>query len=400
MGIPLFLLFGVYGVVNAYLPILLHDLGYSATLIGVLQGLFEIAGLIFPVFVSSKVDKKGNYGFMMILLGLLMAVVLPALVLVNNFFVTAAVLCVFAIGFKGSVPVADALVSRMLGADSSNYGKVRVMGSIGFVFITLLLQFTPLVDPKSPSSIAIWIGIPAVLFSLSFLAIPGLLKVWPPHEDVLSGDRSSVTDESLSTERIPSGANPGVFRFDEFPVGFWLGIGLIFLGFLGMTPSQRFFSLYVQEYLHLNSYAGLWALSAAAEVPFMFLSGKFIRRFGTEKILVVALLAIALRNLVYAVFPTFEGAVAGQLFHSVCFGLFHPAAVVFVTRRAPKRLMVVAMTLYTSVSVGIASVFGNVLGGIVIDTLGYRALFVAFSVFPVIGILVAFRFKNLFHVRD
>ncbi len=33
MGIPFFLLFSVYGVVNVYLPLLLSGLGYSATAI-------------------------------------------------------------------------------------------------------------------------------------------------------------------------------------------------------------------------------------------------------------------------------------------------------------------------------------------------------------------------------
>lgn len=388
MGIPLFLLFAIYGVVNAYLPILLFDLGYSATLIGILQGVFEAAGLIFPIMVSSRVDKKGNFGAVMILLALLMAVVLPPLVYVHNFWVTAAVMALFAVGFKGAVPVADALVSRMLGKNNTNYGRVRVMGSIGFVCITLLLQFTHLIDSSSPASIALWIGMPSMLFAASILVIPGLLKALPPPD--------SATD------------SPGVVRSErfsflalkEFPVSFWIGIALIFLGYLGMTPSQRFFSLYVQEYLHLKSYAGLWALAAAAEVPFMFLSGKFIRRWGTEKIIVLSLLAITLRNLVYAVFPSFGGAVAGQLFHAICFGLFHPAAVIFVTQRAPKHLVAVGLTLYSSVSVGIASVIGNVIGGIVIDHAGYRLLFTGFSLFPLVGIFLFVQMRNRIYHRD
>ena len=366
MGIPLFLLFCVYGGVNVYLPVLLSGLGYSATMIGILQGIFEAAGLVFPIFVSSKVDRKGNYGTVMVFLGVLMAAVLPPLVLFNNFWVTALVLALFAVGFKGAVPVADALVSRVLGDDRVNYGKVRVLGSIGFVCITLLFQFTPLVNPDSASSIAFWMGLPALLFALSVLVIPGLLRVWPRQDhaeassNATAGESSGVAVEAsagISASKTADGSSPlpaspdagkkgALSVLSQFPFPFWAGIGLIFLGYLGMTPSQRFFSLYVREYLHLESYAGLWALSAAAEVPLMFLSGWFIRRYGTERILLVSLAAIAVRNLVYAAFPSFGGAVAGQLFHAICFGLFHPAAVVFVTERAPKRLMVVGMTLY------------------------------------------------------
>ncbi len=379
MGLPLFLLFAVYGVVNAYLPILLRDLGYSATMIGVLQGVFEAAGLAFPLFVSARVDRRGNYGIVMIALGLLMVAVLPALAFAHSPWITAAALAVFAVGFKGAVPVADALVSRRLGANNSNYGKIRVMGSIGFVCMALLLQFTPLVDPAKPSSIAFWIAVPALLFALSIVAIPGLLKSYP--------------HGPTSEKREP-------ISLKGFSPSFWFGFMLVFVAFLGMAPSQRFFSLYVREYLKLDSYAGLWALSALAEVPFMFLSGKFIRRFGTERVLFVSLAAISVRNLVYAVFPTFGGAIAGQLFHSLCFGLFHPAAIVFVNERAPKRLLALALTLYTSVSIGIASFVGNILGGVVIDTLGYRALFVLFSVFPAIGCALCVRFREVFRTRN
>jgi PPP family 3-phenylpropionic acid transporter len=406
MGIPLFLLFCVYGGVNVYLPVLLSGLGYSATMIGILQGIFEAAGLVFPIFVSSKVDRKGNYGKVMVFLGVLMAAVLPPLVLVNNFWVTAIVLALFAIGYKGAVPVADALVSRVLGDDRVNYGKVRVLGSIGFVCITLLFQFTPLVNPDSAASIAFWMGLPALLFALSVLVIPGLLRVWPRQEAAnvsispASGESAieSAKDSAgfPASQTVKTKLKGALSVLKQFPFPFWAGIGLIFLGYLGMTPTQRFFSLYVREYLHLESYAGLWALSAAAEVPLMFLSGWFIRKYGTERILVISLAAIAVRNLVYAAFPTFGGAVVGQLFHAVCFGLFHPAAVVFVTERAPKRLMVVGMTLYSSVSVGIASVLGNVMGGFVIDTFGYIPLFTFFSVFPVVGLIAFFALRGRF----
>jgi len=385
MGIPLFLIFAVYGVVNSYLPILLFRLGYSATMIGILQGVFEAAGLVFPILFTSKVDRKGTYGSVMLFLGFLMLVVLPPLVLIHNVWVTALVLAIFAVGFKGAVPVADALVSRMLGANKTNYGKVRVLGSIGFVCMALLLQFAHLINPEEPVSIALWTGIPVLLFMLSIIAIPDLRKKYPP---IIKKE-----GDSLSTAT-------GIAILRDFPFSFWLGILLIFFGFLGLTPSQRFFSLYVQEYLHLKSYAGLWALSAAAEVPFMFLSGRFIRKFGTEKILLISFIAIVLRNSVYAVFPTFGGAVAGQLFHSVCFGLFHPAAVVFITERVPKNRIAMGLTLYSSVAVGIASVIGNVTGGIIIDSLGYRMLFVLFSIFPLISITLFYFFRDRLYNRN
>lgn len=267
LGVPLFFLFCIYGVVNTYLPVFLSSLGYSVTEIGILMGCFEAAGLSIPVLVSSRVDKKGTHGRTVILLSLLIILVLPPLVLIRHFLVTAIFLGFLAVGFKGSVPLIDALISRNLGDDTSNYGKIRVIGSIGFVFVTLLLQFTPLVNPDSAMSIASAIVVPSLLVILSMIAIPGLMHRQPaPAAD---------------------GENTGFIaryreRMKNFSPAFWFGIFLIFLGFFGLTPSQRFFSLYVRDFLGMESYAGLWALSAAAEIPFMFLSGFFIRKYGTE----------------------------------------------------------------------------------------------------------------------
>lgn len=416
MGIPLFLLFAVYGVFNTYLPILLAGLGYTPSMIGILQGLFEVSGFLFPVFVSSRVDRTGRYGQAMIAMAILMTVVLPPLVLFRNFYVTALVLALFSIGFKGAVPVSDALVSRILGDDRNGYGRVRVLGSIGFVCMALLLQFAPLVNPDSPASIALWIGIVNIGFALSVAVIPGLLRVWPAHAAEPAAPKGDVSLDSPvqsapegiivgNTGKIPSPKpDSRLVRYRQtlvtFGKSYWIGIALIFLGFLGMVPSQRFFSLYVREALHLESYAGLWALSAAAEVPFMFLSGWFIKRFGTERLLFASLAAIALRNMIYALVPTFPGAVAGQLLHSICFGLFHPAAIVFVMERAPKRFMAVAMTIYTSVAVGLSAALGNVAGGFIIENLGYTALFSSFSVFPAAGMIAFFFFRRRLYRRD
>ncbi len=389
LGIPLFLIFGVYGVVNAYLPVMLSGLGYSVTEIGVLQGMFEAAGMAFPILVNARVDRKGNYVTVITFLAVLMIVVLPPLVAFRSFWVTGLLLALLAVGYKGTVPLVDTMVSRSLGGDATDYGKVRVLGSIGFVCVTLLLQFTSLVDSSSAASIAIAIAVPCALFALSVPLVPRVFaRMSRSRGSASRAETRSRAPETADVQPVSaiSIGSPRAF-IAAFPRSYWAGIALVFLGFFGMTPSQRFFSLYVRDYLGLESYAGLWALSAAAEVPFMFLSGWFIRKYGTKGILVFSLATIGARNLVYAAIPTFGGAVIGQLFHSVCFGLFHPAAVVFIGERVPKRLLALALTMYTSVSVGLASVLGNVAGGFIIDRFGYRALFLAFAAFPLAGVL-------------
>jgi len=159
---------------------------------------------------------------------------------------------------------------------------------------------------------------------------------------------------------------------------------LIFLAFLGLVPCQRFFSLYVEEYVKIEASAGLWALSAMAEIPLLLISGKLIRSFDKERLLVVCLFSIVIRNCCYIFIPGIVGAVGGQLLHSLSFGLFHPLGVLLCVLHS-RGNTVTAMTFFTSAN-GVAYIIGSMIGGYIIEYLGYPALFLLFSVFPAIGI--------------
>ncbi len=76
LGVNYFLLFAVYGIVNTYLPVLLKSIGYGTGEVGILLGIFETAGVILPLFLSTAVDKNGKYGAVMIGLGVIMSVAL------------------------------------------------------------------------------------------------------------------------------------------------------------------------------------------------------------------------------------------------------------------------------------------------------------------------------------
>ena len=366
-GFPYFLLFTIYAVITAYLPITLKAIGFSTAQVGILLGIIEIVGVCAPFFVMQWLDKTGRYGFMMCIFGVDMALLLLPLLRFHSFFVTGVCLGIFAIGFKGMVPVLDGFTTKALGQYHNQYGKIRALGSAGFVGMNLFLQLHPLISGKDPFSIIMSVSAGALLFVITLRWVPDLY------------DFGLVqTDEK---------SNAGVYdRLDlltAFPQVFWEYLSLIFLAFLGLVPCQRFFSLYVEEYIKVEASAGLWALSAMAEIPMLIISGKLIQRFGEGLLLVLCLLSIIVRNCCYIFIPGIAGAVAGQLLHSISFGLFHPLSVLLCVLQS-RGNTVTAMTLFTAAS-GIAYVIGSMIGGYIIEYAGYPALFLLFSIFPAIG---------------
>jgi PPP family 3-phenylpropionic acid transporter len=99
------------------------------------------------------------------------------------------------------------------------------------------------------------------------------------------------------------------------------------------------------------------------------------------------------------VVPTLSGAIIGQLFHSVVYGLFHPAAIMFVNNNIAPERRSVGMALYTSVGVGLPTVIGSALGGYVVDLVGYRGLFGSYTIFALISLVMIFFFRSTIMTR-
>ena len=396
-GLPYFLLFSVYAIINSYLPIMLRTLGFSTAQIGILLGVIEIVGVCAPFVITRQLDKTGRYGLVMCIFGFDIALLLLPLLRFHSFFITAICLGIFAAGFKGMVPVLDGFTTKALGQHSDQYGKIRALGSAGFVGMNLFLQLHPLISGKRPASIILSVGIGALLFVLILRWVPDLYGsafalANTKNTQVSVGQQNEAVDgqEPLAAEALPEDLMQP--KKQDKPVGqtaafsrlFWECLLLIFLAFLGLVPCQRFFSLYVEEYVKIEASAGLWALSAMAEIPLLVISGKIIRRFGKERLLPLCLFTVIVRNFCYIFIPGIGGAIVGQLLHSLSFGLFHPLSVLLCILYSYGKT-VTAMTFFTAAN-GIAYVIGSMIGGYIIEYLGYPALFLLFSVFPAAGI--------------
>jgi len=367
--IPYILLSAVYGVINTYLPIVLAVRQFSKGEIGMLLAVIEITGLTIPFFITARLDKNGRYGLTMILLGFSMGIAIGALLWFRSFWITALCLGIFAIGSKGLVPILDSFTARILGNNSKKYGAIRAFGSAGFVCTAIFLQFFP---PVQGNDISRFIGMATALsclFAVSVLRLPSvfntsLLKAAVPHPSATAADEKALL----------------------FSKPFVTLLLLVFFAWLGLVPSQRFFSLYVEEYIHIHATAGLWALAALAEIPLMVFSGRLIRRFGTEKLLVLCLISMSVRNISYIILPGISGAVFGQLLHSLCFGLFFPLSIITCTAHSNGKTAT-AMMLLTAAN-SLANIIGSVIGGYIIDYFGYPALFLSFSLCPLVGLCI------------
>ena len=374
-GLGYFMLFAMYGISSPYLQLMVRRLGYSPAAVGFFLGFFELVGITGPVFIAQIADRFGKLKPFLYASAIMIIVGLVLLVPFRLPLVTLFSLALLSIGIKTPIPIMDTSLLRAIeytkekGEKAPNYGVIRAIGSAGFVIVALIAQAIPGFDSSSTATMAIALGILALLFLLSIPSLP------------------EIGAGLARKEKIK-------FSFKWLDATYLAGLGVIALGRLAMAPIGSFFSMYLTEELNWHAVGAMWALSATCEIPFIVLSWKLIQGRSPMVAIAISSVAIVVRLLIYALFPTPLGAVLGQLLHSLCYGLFQPAAILFINLKTPPSDRATGMALYMGVGMGLPAFLGSALGGTVVEILGYRWLFASYTLFAVASIALFWRFRK------
>jgi PPP family 3-phenylpropionic acid transporter len=356
----------MYGVLSPFLPILVRGLGYSPSVVGVLLAVFEGAGIAGPFLFGFLADKRGQYKSWLIVCPTITIAALLPLAFFAHPLVTALFLIFLGLSSRASISLLDTVATINLGKTGS-YGKIRPIGSASFILVSLLLQWGRILPPNNPLNISLWGIITAAAAAVAIAFLPGKYTRCPRN-----------TEPKTGTIRHRRFLSPLLV----------IGLLIIFLSGLAMAPFYSFLSLYVVEALHWNAVGLIWAVSTLAEIPLMFFSGPLIRRFGPLRLMIFSSAVTGLRLAVNVLFPVKAGIIAGQLLHCICFGLFHPAAIAFISSTVPPEHRALGMSLYLVIGTGLPNLTGSMIGGFLIDHMGYRSMFTFFIIFPIIVVLI------------
>jgi PPP family 3-phenylpropionic acid transporter len=361
------LTFTAFAVITPYLSIMVRDLGYRPVWVGILLGIFEGSAIAGPFLFGYWADKTGNFRSPIIVSCILPALTAIPIVLWIHPVISAILLAVLAFGFRSTSSLLDAITTVRIGK-SGDYGKIRAFGSISFIIFVLFLQWTPFLTPNSAKNIAFWIVITSLAAIIYLFILP----------------RSSFASIEHDNEKN-NNKERGIPLLSVYFIG---GFAIIFLCRFAMSSVYTFFPLYLTETLNWNAVGIMFALSSASEVPFMFLSVILLRRFGALPLLALSAGGIALRLLLWALFPYKPVIIAAQLLHSLCYGTYHPAAVQFISSVFPAEKRGIGMPVYLALGSGVPSLLGNMIGGVIVESTGYRPLFAIYAGTAALGVLI------------
>jgi len=363
----------VNAVIAPYLSIMIRGLGYGPLWVGILLGIYEGAAIAGPLLCGYWADRTGNYRTALVVSCVIPALVAFPLVRWVHPVVSAVLLALLAFGVRSIVSLLDAVTTIQIGK-TGNYGRVRVWSSISFILVTLCLQWTPLLKPHSAGNISFWIFLTSVVSVVPILLLPGAFL------------RSSTVHDTIEAD-----GGKTIPIISVYVMG---GFGIIFLSRISMTAVYTYFPLYMTEILRWDAVGVMFAVATASEVPFMFLSRSLLRRFGSLPLLALAAVGICIRMLILAFLPFRPCIVISQMLHSLCFGVYHPAAVDFIAGIFPAKKRGTGMAVYLIMGLGLPALLSNMIGGAVVEAAGYRHLFALYAIVAGAAVLIYRGMRN------
>lgn len=253
---------------------------------------------------------------------------------------------VVAYAFFGApvMPLVDNTVLGLLGDRKHEYGKQRLWGAIGWGLVApgagwLIEQF----------------GLSWSFYGYVILMLGCLFVSW--HLPIAPAKLGGTFWQSLR-----------LFLNNKQWLFFLV---VIFIGGVNLAIIHNYLFLYMNGLGATKTLMGISLTFATfSEVAFFFFSDQLLKRLGIRRLLMLALLASAIRTLAFSIIQVPWLVLLAQFLHGPSFAMMWAAGVAFADRMAPKGMGATAQGLLTSVNFGLGAVVGALVGGFLYEYVG------------------------------
>lgn len=353
---------GLFIFIGIFLPfwaLWLSLIGLSPVEISILIGFPSIFKVFLSPYVGQLCDKWGQIRRPLLVILILSIVSFCFYFTTTSFFGLALVTLVFSLIYYSSMPLVESYAVRSCDQNNLNYGKIRSVGSI--VFILISIAFGYYLDRFGYDDF--------LYYMLGALVITFFAVFMLPHDHIKLQDEQEDEGESRSPlKRLLTNKNF---------IAFLVVQSLIHMshGFIYVMGSYHWQAQGIDKFM----IGILWSVGIFTEILIFMVGGKIIAAYRPMHLLSIIAAFGALRWLVIGMTSSVPILIAVQTLHGLTYGATHLVAMYFLSSRVPRSLFTSAQSLYSSVPMGLALGGMMLFSGTLYDYFqGYAYFFMAF----------------------
>ena len=351
--VMMFLEFFVWGswyvTMGTYLGDNLQATGFQ---IGLAYQTVSIAAIIAPFFIGLIADRFFPAQHVLGVLHLFGAVVLYLLSEQDSFAQFYPLILAYVLMYMPTLALVNAIAFKQVKDASTEFPVIRVLGTIGWIIVGLLIAFWKLGGDKRLDQTFL-IG---AIASLALGVFSFFLPNTPPPKS--KSDKVDIRD-ILGLDALKMLINPSYLIF--------------FIGSILVCIPLSFYYSFANPFLSqvgVQEPAGIMVWGQVSEIAFMLVLPIALARFGIKKILLVGMFAWALRYICFAygdVGASYWMLIMGIVLHGICYDFFFVTGQIYTEQQAGERFKSSAQGLITLATYGIGMFIGSYISGIVVD---------------------------------
>lgn len=370
-----FLFMSARAVFGPFVTVYLGEKGLDAEAIGMITGINSLVIILSQPLWGIVADRFRSVKRTLMLCIVAQALFALSLMAAEGSLLISACFCVYTAFSSAEGPLLDSWSLRSIKevGDEHAMGQLKLWGCIGFSCCSVLAgQFI-----KGHSASAI---IP--IFSAVLLATTLALKL------VRAGDLhdSPITVKDMQLGRILKDSR------------FLIFLGFIFAMQLGHRASYTFYPLLIQQLggdASLVGYAS--ALMFVSQAVVMLVSRRLFSRFAPENLVVASAVSFAAWHAMLRLSTSPWHVVLSCVMDGPSFALFTLGTLYYMDKIAPKALHTTYQSIAYGVYFGLSGMVGNVLGGRLLNGVGYQAMYsisIAVTLCSTVLFLLALRLRE------
>jgi nucleoside transporter len=325
-----------------------ETLGFAGEQIGRAYGTTALAAIISPFFVGLVADRFFSTERILAVLYLLGAVFMWYASTLTAFGSFYPVLLLYTLTYMPTLALTNSLSFRHMDDPGKEFPGVRVLGTIGWIVVGLIIGTLGLERSAAPLRVA---AATSALMAVYALFLPHT----PPAK---RGTKVTVRDVlGLDALKLMKERSFAVFVIGSFlvciPLQFYYTFTNLFLNELGVVNA-----------------AGKMTMGQMSEIFFMLVMPFFFVRLGVKNMLLIGMAAWTARYVLFAFGnngPLVWMLYLGILLHGICYDFFFVTGQIYVDRKAPGDLRAAAQGFIAFVTLGAGMYIGAEMSGRVVD---------------------------------